>query len=65
MNDWYNHSVSSKEFKTGLKGADLFQLRSLLGVFRKRQLEGQKVTAKISAIRKEKERRKKVDRRCC
>jgi len=65
VNDWYNHSVSSKEFKTGLKGADLFQLRSLLGVFRKRQLEGQKVTAKISAIRKEKERRKKVDRRCC
>lgn len=56
--DWYNHSVSSKEFKTGLKGADLFQLRSLLGVFRKRQLEGQKVTAKINTIRKEKERRK-------
>ena len=61
MNDyWYNHPVSSKEFKTGLKGADLFQLRSLLGVFRKRQLEGQKVTAKINAIKKEKERRKKV-----
>ncbi|UZQ49084.1 hypothetical protein [Clostridium kluyveri] len=61
MNDWYNHPVSSKEFKTGLKGVDLFQLRSLLGVFRKRQLEGQKVAAKINAIRKEKERRKKVD----
>jgi hypothetical protein len=55
--DWYNHPVSSKEFKAGLKGADLFQLRSLLGVFRKRQLEEQKVTAKI---RKESERRKKV-----
>lgn len=61
MNDWYNHPASSKEFKAGLKGADLFQLRSLLGVFRKRQLEGQKVTAKINAIRKEKERRKKVE----
>lgn len=58
MNDWYNHPISSKEFKAGLKGADLFQLRSLLGVFRKRQMEGQKVTVKITAIRKEKERRK-------
>lgn len=50
---WYNYATGSKEFKAGLKEAPLYQLRSLLGVFGKKQKQGEKVADKIMAIRKE------------
>ncbi|ABQ23624.1 hypothetical protein [Clostridium kluyveri] len=56
---WYDYSSGSKEFKLAIKKAPLYQLRSLLGVFGKKQKQGEKVSDKIVAIRKEMVRRKK------
>ncbi len=56
---WYRQSISSKEFKAGLKEAPLFQLKNLLGVFAKEEREGQKVKSRLAAVKEEVERRKK------
>lgn len=57
---WYRQSISSKEFKTGLKEAPLFQIKNLLGVFGKEEKEGQKVKSRLEAVKEEIQRRKEM-----
>jgi hypothetical protein len=43
VNPWYRQPVSSPEFKAGLKGSTLKQLKSLKAVFTLEQRQGKKV----------------------
>lgn len=55
---WYRQQVSSKEFKTGLKGAPLWELRNLRATFGLEQRKGQKVKNRLVSVKQELERRK-------
>ncbi|MFU0784532.1 hypothetical protein [Clostridium sp.] len=55
---WYRQPIQSKEFKEGLKRERLFRLYMLLASLIKEEGEGQKVRARINAVRKEIGRRK-------
>lgn len=61
MNNWYNQSVDSKKFRTGLREAPESQLVKLLVAFTVKRKRGEKVTDEINAVREEKERRRKMD----
>mgnify|MGYP000909553664 FL=1 len=56
---WYRQPIGSEEFKTGLKETKLFRLYMLLGSLVKEEREGQKVKARIAAVKTEIEGRKK------
>lgn len=55
---WYRQPIQSREFKEGLKQEKLFRLYMLLASLIKEEGEGQKVTTRINAVRREIGRRK-------